>query len=122
LPSISDRKPFLILGADLADFLEGRRARKQPCKLNECFCFTCRAPRAAAADMADFIPLSSTSGNLRALCCACTGVIYKRVSVAKLSQLGAILEVTIMQARERIGEMTMPSTNDHFSKAPEAHP
>lgn len=121
LPAISDRKPLLILGADLAQFLEGRRARKQTCALSECFCFTCRAPRSPAGDMADFIPLSSTSGNLRALCCDCTGVMHKRVSLAKLPDLCAILDVTIMQARERIGEMTKPSTNDHLRREPKAY-
>lgn len=102
LPAILDRKPLLILGADLALFLEDRRATKQTCKLNKCFCFTCRTPRAPAADMADFIQLSATSGNLRALCCGCTGVMHKRVSLAKLPELRAILDVTIMQAPERI--------------------
>lgn len=121
LSAISDRKPLLILGSDLADFLEGRRAKKQTCKVNECFCFTCRTPRAPAADMADFIPLSSTSGNLRALCCVCTGVMHKRVSLAKLTELCAILDVTIMLARERIREMTNPSTNDHLPKEPKTH-
>ena len=121
LPAISDRKPLLILGADLAQFLEDRRATKQTCKLNECFCFACRAPRAPAAGMADLVPLSATSGNLRALCCGCTGVMHKRVSLAKLPELQAILDVTIMQAPERIREMTKPPTNDHFPREPEAH-
>lgn len=121
LPAISDRKPLLILGADLAQFLEDRRATKQTGKLNECFCFACRAPRAPAAGMADFVPLSATSGNLRALCCDCAGVMHKRVSLAKLPELQAILDVTIMQAPERIREMTKPSTNDHFPREPEAH-
>jgi excisionase family DNA binding protein len=121
LPAISDRKPLLILGDDLAQFLEGRQAAKQTCKLNECFCFSCRAPRVPAAGMADFIPLSSTSGNLRALCSACTGVMHKRVSLAKLPELCAILDVTIMQARERIREMTNPSTNDHLPREPKTH-
>jgi excisionase family DNA binding protein len=121
LPAISDRKPLLILGDDLAQFLEGRRAKKQTCKLHECFCFTCRAPRAPAGDMTDFFPLSATSGNLRALCCDCTGVMHKRVSLAKLPELRAVLDVTIMQARERIREMTNPSTNDHLPREPKTH-
>jgi excisionase family DNA binding protein len=76
LPGVAGRRPVLILGADLAEFLDGRRARKQTCELHECYCFTCRAPRAPAGDMADFIPLSSTSGNLRARCCTCIGVMH----------------------------------------------
>jgi excisionase family DNA binding protein len=72
LPAVACRRP---VGADLAEFLDGRRARKQTCELLECYCFTCRAPRAPAGDMADFIPLSSTGGNLRARCCTCIGVM-----------------------------------------------
>ncbi|PNG24678.1 helix-turn-helix domain-containing protein [Methylocella silvestris] len=121
LPSISDHKPLLILGADLAQFWQDRQSAKQTCKLHECFCFACRAPKAPAADMVEFVPLSASSGNLRALCCDCTRVMHKRVSLAKLPELQAILDVTIRQAPERIREMTDPSTNEHLLGEPQTH-
>lgn len=98
LRAVTDRKPLLILGDDLKDFLDGRKAVKQRCKLQECFCFTCRAPREPAGKMAEFRPLSATSGNLGALCCSCLGAMHKRVSMTRLGELQAMLDLTIMQA------------------------
>ncbi|MCO5161270.1 MAG: helix-turn-helix domain-containing protein [Mesorhizobium sp.] len=95
LPAIRDRKPILILGDDLIDFLVARRKPSQKCRLHECFCFTCRQPRAPAFGEVEFHPLTPTSGNLRALCEECTTVMHKRVAVAQLGALGALVTVTI---------------------------
>ena len=87
LPSIADRRPLLILGVDLVGFLRARRAKKATCRLDECYCFSCRAPRRPAFNAVEFIPLTSKGGNLRALCEECSTVMHKRVSTTPLRVL-----------------------------------
>lgn len=121
LPALQERKPMLVLGGDLIDFSEARRTLHQRCGLAECYCFSCRAPRSAAGDLAEFCWDTPTTGNLRALCAVCTTVMHKRVSAVRLSELQAILDVTIVQAFEPIGDGSSPCPNDHFAKEAETH-
>ena len=61
---------------------------------------------------AEFIPLAASSGNLRALCETCSTIMHKRVAVARLEVLKAVLDVTVMHEGERIGESTRACLND----------
>ena len=46
LPIIDDKRPILMLGSDLADFLSRQRdARRQPCQAGQMFCLKCRKPQ-----------------------------------------------------------------------------
>lgn len=121
LPALNERKPMLILGADLVDFLRTRAAPKQRCQFHECYCVKCRAPRAAAEAMADFVPLTPTTGNLRALCPICTTLMHKRIALDQLPAIRAVLEVTTVEARERIIDSRHPSLNDHIVTEPQDH-
>lgn len=85
LPAIIDRKPILILGGDLIDYLDSRASSRKPCQLDECFCFSCREPRKPAFGMAEFIPITATGGNLRALCAECSTIMHKRVQRRRLA-------------------------------------
>lgn len=116
LPALQDRRPFLILGADLIDFLDGKTAVKRTCQIQECFCFTCRAPREAAGGMADVHLHPGTGGNMRALCSECLGVMHKRLSAPQIEALRSLLEVTIRQAPAHISERADPCLNDHLHK------
>lgn len=100
LPAIRDQRPALILGTDLIDYLKARRAPKQTCKLDQCFCLRCRAPRRPAFAAVEYRPVTSTSGNLRALCEVCSAVMHKRVSAARLQVLRATLDVTVTRPPE----------------------
>ncbi len=54
LPVIDNKRPILMLGSDLAEFLLRRRdARRQPCQAGEMFCLKCRKPREPAGRMAE---------------------------------------------------------------------
>ena len=112
LPTNDDRRPMLILGADLVAFLRARRVKKKrTCQPGELYCFGCRAPKAAAGDMADYQPLTTTQGNLIAMCADCETIMYRRVSLAKLAQVRGKLVITLPQALPHIGESAAPSVN-----------
>jgi hypothetical protein len=67
---IDDKRPILILGNDLAEYLLRRReARRQPCRTGQMFCLKCRKPQEPAGQMADFVASSATSGALVGMPC-----------------------------------------------------
>jgi excisionase family DNA binding protein len=119
LAAITDRKPNLILGGDLFDYLKARATCGPKLRLTECYCLKCRAPREPALGMADYVPLTPTTGNLRALCSICTTVMHKAVPLAALAALAGILDVTVQQASKHITDTTKPSLNDHLAREPE---
>jgi len=115
LPTSDKRRPILILGADLVAFLRARRVKnKRICQPGEMYCVRCRAPRAPAGDMADYLPVTATLGNLIAICSACEAMMYRRVSLARIEQVRGILEITLPQALPHIGESAEPSVNSDF--------
>jgi excisionase family DNA binding protein len=121
LPAITNRKPYLILGSDLVDFVKARSRPMHRCGPHECYCVKCRKPQRPAGDMAEIVPLSPSSGNLRALCPVCGTLMHRGVSTAKLAALRVILDVSIVEADEPIVDTSSPSLNDHLSQESETH-
>ena len=99
-------RPMLILGQDLVAFLQAKRAKhKRTCQPGELYCFGCRAPKAAAGQMADYQPLTATQGNLIAMCADCETIMYRRVNLAKLVQVRGKLDITLSQALPLMNKM-----------------
>ena len=121
LTAITDQKPYLILGPDLIAFLEAREPKKQKCKLHECYCLSCRAPREPAYMEVEYHPLGPSTGNLRGLCSVCTSVMHKRINVARLDELKAVLTVTVQQDQQRLNDRTDPCLNAHMLEVVRTH-
>jgi len=112
LPTIDARRPTLIAGSELRRFLEAKLKRgKQPCAPGELYCVRCRAPKAPAGAMADYIIVSNTSGNLRGLCPDCGNLIHRRVAYARLDEFRALLDINVLQAPPSIRDTNGPSLN-----------
>jgi excisionase family DNA binding protein len=120
LPALTDRKPWLIPGGDLADLWKTSRTPRQKCHPDECFCVKCRKPQKPAAAMVEFIPLTPTGDNLRAICPDCEKIMHKRVNRAALSALSELLEVTIAQEPQHLIDSANPSVNVNLRWEPEA--
>lgn len=115
LPTCDRQRPLLILGRDLAAFLTLKRtANKRPCKPGELYCVRCRVPRWPALGMADYQPLTATSGNLIGLCPACEKLMYRRVSRTNLAVAAGNLDITFTQAARHIDESGKESVNSDF--------
>ena len=100
LPVCDDMRPQLILGRELAAFLQSRRAKKKrPCASGEMYCFGCRVPRTPAGGMADFVPETDALGNLVGICPQCSVMMYRRASVAQLPGIREKLDITIVVAK-----------------------
>lgn len=112
LPTNDDKRPMLILGRDLAAFIQARRAKnKQTCQPGEIYCVKCRAPKTPAAYMAEYLPVTEKFGNLTAICPDCDSIMNRRVSIAKLGQVRGKMDITFPQALQHINEITQPTVN-----------
>src|SRR5207249_4463637 len=98
LPTIDRRRPTLVHGLDLTEFLQERRRRaKRRCQPDEIYCVRCRSPKRPAANMVDYLPITATSGNLRGICPDCELLIHRRVALAKVEAVAGGLEITFPQ-------------------------
>ena len=117
LSSIDHHKPALIRGSDLADFLKLKAKPRQQCPPGHCYCVKCRSSRKPDGAMAEFIVLTATSGNLRAICPTCGHLMHRRTSVVQLELIRAELDVTIVEKSPRLRDSRQPSTIDHLQEA-----
>jgi hypothetical protein len=116
LEPVDARKPALIRGLVLTEYLSGRIKPKQPCPPGQCYCVKCKAPREPAGAFAEYIVITATSGNLRALCPVCGCLMHRRTSKADLEQLGGKLDVTIVERIPRLNDSSASSQNVHLKE------
>jgi len=112
LTTIDDKRPMLILGHVLVEFLQIRRTKnRQTCKPGELYCVRCHAPRSPAGDMVEYSSVTEKIGNLIAICPVCDSIMNRRVSLAKIRQVCGNLDVTLPEELQHINEINKPSVN-----------
>ena len=112
LPTSDGKRPILILGRDLAAFLQARRTKnKQPCGAGQIYCVRCRAPKSPAGDMAEYEPLTEQVGNLIGICPDCDLMIYRCVSLVKLARVRGKVDITFPEAVRRVSKSYQPTVN-----------
>jgi hypothetical protein len=115
LPIIDDKRPALIQGLDLREFIQARRSKnRQTCPPGHIYCVRCRAPKAPGCDMAEYIPLTDATGNLRGICPDCGILIHRRVNKAKIDLIRGQLDITMQEAESHISGLTSPTVNCDF--------
>ena len=68
LAPIDDRRPLLVLGHELARFLQERRQKaKQACGPGRIYCVACRMPKVPALNMAEYVPGGQPARHLSGL-------------------------------------------------------
>jgi len=112
LASIDRKRPMLISGYDLAEFLQKRRVKnKQPCKPGEIYCVRCRVPKRPAGDMAEYSSVNEKIGNLIAICPTCDTIMNKRVSFARIGDIRGEIDITFPEELRHISDSAKPSIN-----------
>lgn len=115
LPICDERRPTLILGEHLQEFLKSRRrARKRRCRVDEVYCMRCRVPKKPAGDMVDYEAMTATSGRLVAICPSCEATINQYVRLARLEEIRLYLDVSISKTVEHIGDSNRFLVNSDF--------
>ncbi|WP_156363624.1 helix-turn-helix domain-containing protein [Sphingomonas sp. Leaf357] len=119
LKPIDTARPILFQGAIVRAFLTRRNAdRKRPCGPGMIFCFRCRVPCAPALGMVDYVPLNPATGNLRALCETCGGMMHRRARQADLHRIMPSIEIRILDAPQRLMGSARPSLNSEAERQP----
>lgn len=114
LPALNEQKPALVLGGDVIAFGRTRKVEKQRCKLHECYCVKCRAPRAPLGGMAEYVPVTKTNGNLRGICLYCGTLIHKRIAANKIPELSNVLTVSVTQGESHLLDSWKPCLNEYL--------
>src|SRR3569833_1946066 len=110
LEPIDKRRPLLFQGATVRAFLVAcNEARKRPCRPGTLYCFRCRQPRAPALGMVDYIPVTATSGNLRAICEHCETIMHRRVRETDAARVMPGCTVQIQEGQPSIRGTRDPS-------------
>lgn len=120
LPALTGKRPYLLLGSDIREFLGGRRKRS-PCGPGRLYCLRCREPRRPAGDMLDYLPITLMSGNLRGICPTCEALMHRRVSLAKVDVVRGQAEVSYPHRQQRLTDTDPPSLDCHLKQAVPAH-
>ena len=85
---INDKRPHLVRGADLIEFLTKRMDANRPIMVEgQYYCMTCRASRDARAGTVSFTQHTAMTGRLSAICDECSGKIGQFCSVSKWKQI-----------------------------------
>lgn len=104
LPRIDDRKPFLVLGLHLKEFLDKRQGnRKKHCKPNEFFCMKCKEPRTSWENVVDIKFLNEKRIMIIGLCVQCNTPVNKISSTKKLDELHKIFVVQKIHHKHLFG-------------------
>lgn len=100
LPTLDDRRPVLVLGRHLRDFLQARReVNKKTCGPGRLYCVRCREPQCPKDGAVRYEPLTETLGNLVGRCPCCDAGLYRRVSEKSLSR--ALGDLAVLQDLNR---------------------
>jgi hypothetical protein len=103
LPTVDTHRPHLIRGADLKEFVTAKQMRgKTRCRGGQLYCVRCRAAKQPARQIAEYLPITPTSGNLRGSCPDCGTRIFRRVSLRQLASATGDLAVLVPQGQQRI--------------------
>lgn len=117
LVPIDDGKPKLFHGTAIRAFLIKRNAsRRRPCSAGTLYCFRCREPRPPLPDLLEYVPITPSSGNLRAVCATCETVMHRRVAFTDLAVVMPGFVISTRQHVERLKGSPSTSLNCDFER------
>lgn len=96
LPAMIARRPYLILGSELRDFLDSRRRKsKVALQDDELYCLRCKTARKPLGLMVDVHDQSVNMLRLKGLCEVCGGVCNRMISRTQISHFQRIFDVAL---------------------------
>jgi hypothetical protein len=117
LETIDRRRPLLVSGKVLVNFLKERRAKaKRPCRPGEIYCLRCHSAKVPFGNRVSYVAMTHDRGNLVGVCPDCGARLYRRCSLSKLVASTGCLRVTLPQASEHISESSYSSVNCDFNQ------
>ena len=87
LPVMSSRKPYLISGAAIREYLRAKyKAAKCPLDPDQLYCPACHSGRQPLDMAATLSPLTARTSLLKGLCSHCSGTCTRMISTAKAAE------------------------------------
>lgn len=103
LEPVDDGRPILFRGDVVVAFLKQRRmSAKQPCGPGRLFCLPCRKPQEPAGGMLDYTPATPTVGSLTGLCPVCDRMMFRRVSLHRVTAVAGQCDVQFQGEQARL--------------------
>lgn len=94
LPVMSSRKPFLILGEAVREYLQGKRkANKRPLQPDELFCPSCRDGQKPVGLVVTITQLGSGTSLLKGDCEACGCTNTRMIAMRDRSTFAATFQI-----------------------------
>lgn len=116
LSIIDQKKPYLINGQELADYLDLKQTkRRTKLKPDEFHCCKCRAPRKAWENQVDILIKNQSKLIISGLCCVCETIIHRLGSMRKLEEYQKIFSIQTIQ-EEHIIDRNSPSVKCDIKK------
>ncbi len=120
LQPIDNKRPLLVRGDVLAEFLAKRReARRVRCPPGTLYCAPCRAARRPLDGKVECVGVSPVAGNLRGVCPTCGRLMHRRVNLSRLAASLGDLTLTNAVAALHLSERPDPSVNCHLTREPD---
>lgn len=117
LEPIDGRRPVLLAGSAVREFLKLRNAKQQSrCAPGEFYCFGCRAPRKPSAHSLECHSLGPKSGNLRGLCESCGTAMFRRVKLVEAIAVAIQSAAKCAQPQLRLEESNSSPSNCYFER------
>lgn len=114
LKTIDGKKPMMIHGSDLIDFLTRRQqGRKRACQPDEFYCCKCRKPKQVWEGLVDLTQLKKDSWLVRGLCTDCSTKMQRIYPAKKLPEVRRLFKVQTVN-EEHINESSNPPVNRDF--------
>lgn len=122
LATSDDKRPMLILGHVLVEFLQARRIKnKQTCKPGELYCVRCRAPKPPAGDMAEYFPITEKFGNLVGICPDCDAFMNRLISLSKIGQVRGRIDISFSEELRQLYGSANPTLNSDLRQGTGNH-
>jgi hypothetical protein len=104
LPTIDDRRPTMVHGTDLIEFIRNRQSkRKRTCRPDEMFCCRCRAPQRPWENIVDIEIESDRRLRLKGLCSTCEAPLNRLGATPRLEEYRALFNVQTITDRRLVG-------------------
>jgi hypothetical protein len=103
LTAIDNKRPLLILGSVLRDFLQSRRNKyKKKCQAGEIYCVSCKSPQLPSADLIEYEAINDTTNRIIAICPKCGAVMNKFTNVLGFIQFQEHLGIKIPRVLKQL--------------------
>lgn len=88
LQRIDNKKPYLIMGAELKRFIKYKRSKtKQKCQPNEFYCCKCRGPQKSRQNIVDINLINDRQILIMGVCSECHTKINRLSTIAKMKTI-----------------------------------